>query len=210
MTTKKTWLWIIGGLLALGVFALILVAGVGMYFVSQHIDTERATAADALRAFDDARKPFKEPLFEIERPERPDRVRLAKPLKDLPTSPSKPRNLWILAWDPDDERLVKVALPLWMLKFGGRKIDVRTGADGFDFDHLNLDVEELEASDEEPTFGLETLGDLTWKERMDFLSCVECKRCTDNCPANLAGQELDPRAFILDGRRSLFAEPAQS
>ncbi len=68
---------------------------------------------------------------------------------------------------------------------------------------LNLDIEELEAMEEEPTFGLETLADLSWKQRMDFLTCVECKRCTDNCPANLSGQELDPRGFVLAGRSSI-------
>jgi Fe-S oxidoreductase len=69
---------------------------------------------------------------------------------------------------------------------------------------MNLDVEELEAGDEEPSFGLETLADLSWKQRMDFLTCVECRRCTDNCPAHLAGQELDPRGFILAGRHAIF------
>ncbi|MCP3963875.1 MAG: (Fe-S)-binding protein [bacterium] len=73
-----------------------------------------------------------------------------------------------------------------------------------DLKPLNLDIEELEAMEEEPTFGLETLGDLSWKQRMDFLTCVECKRCTDNCPANLSGQELDPRGFILAGRASIL------
>ncbi len=72
-----------------------------------------------------------------------------------------------------------------------------------DLKPLNLDIEELEASEEEVTFGLETLADLSWKQRMDFLTCVECKRCTENCPANLAGQELDPRGFILAGRASI-------
>lgn len=69
---------------------------------------------------------------------------------------------------------------------------------------LDLDVEALEAQEEVPSFGLEKLADLSWKQRMDFLTCVECKRCTDNCPANLAGQELDPRAFILQGRASIL------
>jgi len=76
-----------------------------------------------------------------------------------------------------------------------------------DLKPMNLDIEELEAEaedDEEPSFGLETLKDLSWKQRMDFLTCVECRRCTDNCPANLAGQELDPRGFILDGRHSIM------
>ncbi len=71
---------------------------------------------------------------------------------------------------------------------------------------LNLDMEALESSDEEITLGLETLKDLTWKERMDFLSCVECRRCTDNCPANISGQDLDPRGFILNGRKAIYGE----
>ena len=79
-----------------------------------------------------------------------------------------------------------------------------------DLKPLNLDIEELEASEEEVTFGLETLADLSWKQRMDFLTCVECKRCTDNCPANLAGQELDPRGFILDGRKSILSLEADA
>lgn len=72
-----------------------------------------------------------------------------------------------------------------------------------DFLPLNLDMEALEAEDE-VTLGLESLADVSWKQRLDFFTCVECRRCTDNCPANLSGQELDPRGFILDGRKSLM------
>jgi Fe-S oxidoreductase len=71
-----------------------------------------------------------------------------------------------------------------------------------DFLPLNLDMEALE-SEEDITLGLETLADLSWKQRLDFYTCVECRRCTDHCPANLSGQELDPRGFILDGRNSI-------
>jgi Fe-S oxidoreductase len=71
-------------------------------------------------------------------------------------------------------------------------------------------LEEELAEGEEPTFGTETLADLSWKQRMDFLSCVECRRCTENCPANLAGQELDPRGFILDGRASILSLAASA
>ncbi len=73
---------------------------------------------------------------------------------------------------------------------------------------MNLDLEELESEDAEPVFRLETLENLNRKQRMDFLSCVECRRCTDNCPANVSGQALDPRGFILAGRKSMFELPA--
>ena len=56
------------------------------------------------------------------------------------------------------------------------------------------------ASEEEITLGLETVADVPWKMRMDFLTCVECKRCTEQCPAFNCGQELNPRGFILAGR----------
>ncbi len=67
---------------------------------------------------------------------------------------------------------------------------------------LNLDLEFLE-TDHAP-FGLETIRNLSWKQRLDFLSCVECGRCTDHCPAHMSGQELDPRQFILNGQQALF------
>ncbi len=75
---------------------------------------------------------------------------------------------------------------------------------------LDLDIEALEDEEEEPSFGLESLADLSWKQRLDFLSCVECRRCSENCPANLAGQVLDPRGFILDGRKAIVGLEADS
>lgn len=65
---------------------------------------------------------------------------------------------------------------------------------------LELDEEVLMASEEEISLGLETVADVPWKMRMDFLTCVECKRCTEQCPAWNCDQELDPRGFILAGR----------
>jgi hypothetical protein len=49
----------------------------------------------------------------------------------------------VLAWEPDDERVVQVSLPFWLLKLGRHKVDV-TGKRGFDLDRLNIDVQELE------------------------------------------------------------------
>lgn len=69
-----------------------------------------------------------------------------------------------------------------------------------------LDLEALTAEDAtDVALGLETLKTLPWKLRLDFLACVECRRCTDGCPANVAGNELDPRAFVLAGRKAIAA-----
>ena len=76
-----------------------------------------------------------------------------------------------------------------------------------DYLPLDLDVENM-PEDEEITLGLESMDDVPWKMRMDFLTCVECKRCTDQCPAAICGQELNPREFILAGRAMMGREGA--
>ena len=144
MATRRTWLWIVLGVLGFCVFCLIAVAGAGVYFVSQHIKTERVTNADAIRAFDEVKARFSgaPPLYELDNTEQP---RMARPLSELPTSNAKPDQLWLLAWDPDDERLVKASLPFWILTMGGQqKMEVAGRGRDFDLDRLKLDPQELE------------------------------------------------------------------
>jgi hypothetical protein len=143
MASKKTWIWIIVACLGMGVMALFGLAATGVYFVASHIETDRVSSAEALRAFDAARAAFKEqqPLFELDSKERPRPVRA---LRDIPSSPSRPDDLWILAWDPDEGRILKISLPFWMLRLGRRNIDVHHDESGFDLEDLDLDVEELE------------------------------------------------------------------
>ncbi len=50
------------------------------------------------------------------------------------------------------------------------------------------------------TFGLAKLSELTFKERVDTLACVECGRCTQVCPAHLADKPLNPKTIITKTR----------
>jgi hypothetical protein len=138
---RRTWLWILVGILGLGVLAVIAIAGVGIYFASHHFKSERTTSAEAFRTFDEVRAQFKDvkPLFEIDRREEP---RLTRRIEDLPTSDRRVETMHVIAWDPDKERLARVSLPLWMLRLGRRKIDLTSG--GFRFDQLNIDLRQLE------------------------------------------------------------------
>ncbi|MFC1628169.1 heterodisulfide reductase-related iron-sulfur binding cluster [Gemmatimonadota bacterium] len=73
----------------------------------------------------------------------------------------------------------------------------------WDVPKMNLDFESME-DDAEITLGLETIHAIPWKLRLDFLSCVECKRCSDQCPAAIAGQELRPADFIKAGQKAIL------
>ena len=55
-----------------------------------------------------------------------------------------------------------------------------------------------EAEDAPEYFGARNLEDLSWKQLFDGLSCTECGRCNDNCPANLSGKPLRPMDIIVD------------
>ncbi|MDZ7579963.1 MAG: (Fe-S)-binding protein [Deltaproteobacteria bacterium] len=57
-----------------------------------------------------------------------------------------------------------------------------------------------ERLDELETFGVKTYEDFTWKHILDFYSCVDCGRCSDNCPANAAGRPLSPRFISIKCR----------
>ena len=139
--TRKTWLWILVGVVGFGVFCIIAVAGAGMYFVSKHVHQGRSTSAEAFRTFDDVRAKFKneKPVFEVDNREHPRQVRK---FSDMPTSKAKADMAWILAWDPEREKLVKVSMPFWLLRLGRQKIDVSSG--GFDFQRLQIDINELQ------------------------------------------------------------------
>ena len=141
--SKKTWIWIIVSGFALIILLLVMVAGAGIYFISRHIEAKSTPAAEALRSFETQRAVFKgqTPLFEVD---NNDRTLPTKPLSSLPTSPTRPDHMWILAWDPDEERLVKVSLPFWVLRMGRRKIDVFSGDRGVDLERMSIDITELE------------------------------------------------------------------
>jgi Fe-S oxidoreductase len=62
----------------------------------------------------------------------------------------------------------------------------------------NLDFEKEQV-------GLETVKDIGSKTVLDALTCVECGRCQDNCPAWGAGKALNPKTLILQTRAALLA-----
>ena len=51
---------------------------------------------------------------------------------------------------------------------------------------------------------------LTWKQRLDTLTCTECGRCQSACPAWNSGQPLSPKLLIMGLRDGLMSAGVQS
>lgn len=143
MAAGRTWLKIILVVIALGMLGMCAIAGAGVYFVSQHVNTSTVSAPDALKQFAEARAQFKDaqPLLDIDSNER---VSQRRSIADIPTADIKATSLVVMAWDPTDERIVNFKIPLWVLGLGERKIDLGIGTESFDMRRLNIDVKDLE------------------------------------------------------------------
>ncbi len=58
--------------------------------------------------------------------------------------------------------------------------------------------------DKVQSFGVKNFEDFTWKHMLDFYSCADCGRCSDNCPANAVGRPLSPRFLSVKARDYCF------
>ena len=60
-----------------------------------------------------------------------------------------------------------------------------------------------------PRLGAGAIGDFTWNRLVGFDACIQCGRCESVCPANAAGQPLNPKALIQDLVAALPRPPAE-
>ncbi len=71
---------------------------------------------------------------------------------------------------------------------------------------VTLDMEDEEAE----SFGVASLGDLTWKDIFDADACTLCKRCQDRCPAFATDKPLSPMKMINQLQEIAFSSPEAS
>jgi len=61
-----------------------------------------------------------------------------------------------------------------------------------------------EQLDQVKSFGVKKFEDFTWKHILDFYTCADCGRCSDQCPANSVGRPLSPRFLTIKARDYTF------
>jgi len=69
-----------------------------------------------------------------------------------------------------------------------------------------LEPVDFEKPEAEVRLGAATASDLTWKQVLDTMSCTECGRCQDVCPAYNTGKELSPKLLIMALRDQVRAQ----
>jgi hypothetical protein len=143
MALRRTWLWILLGAVATGVVGLVALAASGVYFITQHVQSENTSSSQAIESFGAVTGQFGDmrPLYELDADHSP---RTTRRLADMPTAATAASQLWVLAWDPGDERLVRLSLPFWILRIGNQKMKFAGGSQQWDLERLELDVGELE------------------------------------------------------------------
>jgi hypothetical protein len=145
-STKRTWLWVIFGIvlcIALGVAGLV--AG-GVYMVSKHVRTELVGRISAEEQFVRQRDRFsgQQPLIEMSGEFDDHKVTVhrggeAGPKTELQT-------MRVLVYDAHEGRLVHVDLPFWLLRLvpSGRLGNVSGSGSDFSFESGRITVDDLE------------------------------------------------------------------
>lgn len=136
--STATILTIVGVVVFLGMLG---VAFAVWMFVS-NVDRSTADEQSAMAAFDDARKRFAgaTPVFELVDDEE------AVVRREPPSERGeKLHTMRVIVWDPDEENLVRVNLPYWLLRLKSGPIELTSDRRFGRRRQLNITIEQLES-----------------------------------------------------------------
>jgi hypothetical protein len=154
MAAKKTptWVWVVLGVLGFFVMMCVLLVGGGIYMFRQHVQTESASTQDVQGTFEETRKRFagQQPLVEIRKTDNTDQQVVVHKPPETAERRTDLQSIRVLAYDPREGRLVRVAVPAWLARMvmserrgsGRRRITV--SGENIEFDTGDLTFEDVE------------------------------------------------------------------
>ena len=159
----KTWVWVVLGVAGLFIAGFLALSGFGIYMFIQHVGWESATPASAEERFEQTRMQFEgeTPLITITGGNGLEISRREE------QSHAKAEVLHVLTWDPDDERLISLSIPFWLLRRVGRGTINLSEDDDDPFGDLDLTFEDLEWHGPGVILNYEAAGDdrvLVWTQ----------------------------------------------
>jgi hypothetical protein len=139
----KTWLWVLVAAAVTCLLAIVAIAGVGFYLFSQHVETRTVSPATASKDFAEVTARFggRKPLVELDR--HGNFVR-SNPNRPSPRDPAPPEQLHVMAFDPEDGRVVRLAIPFWLLRLKTGRGSIDLNGSRMNLEDLKLSVAELE------------------------------------------------------------------
>ena len=139
----KAWVWVIVAIVAIGILGVVAMAGVGLYFFSQHVQTKTMTAGSAAQDFDQVRRRLdgQKPLIELDQHGRYLRSNVdRKP----PANPKSLESINVMAFDPDEEKIVRITIPFWLVRMKMRGATIDLNGNHMNLEDLRLTAEDLE------------------------------------------------------------------
>jgi len=142
MAKVKTWVWVVIGIIGVCILGIVVMAAAAIWFARSHFDVQTTTVTAATTDFETVRARFtaQKPLIELD-----DHGEFARANTDRPASPVRVQSLNVMVFDPDDEKIVRMDLPFWLLrlKSGGARLQMPNRSD-VDLSKLRLTIEDIE------------------------------------------------------------------
>ena len=146
-SSRRTWISIlVASVIVVGVLAVAAVGGT-VFFFYRHVNTKFTRPDDAATEFTQTRARFsgQQPLIEMGKGEQP---RLHRELVESARAGVPPlTSLRVLAYDEDNEKLVNVTVPFWLLRLAPTNKKLAFFSDNgidFDSDRVRLTLEDIE------------------------------------------------------------------
>jgi hypothetical protein len=145
-SARRTWLWVVVGIIAILVIGFAIVIGLGMMVVTRNMQVTAAGQEAAEQTFDEARERFagQVPLVVLEEGAHDAVVARAELDRRIASySGPAPEHMWVLVWDPGEKRVVKLSIPFWLLRMspGG---NVKLNLPGLGTRQSNITTKEIE------------------------------------------------------------------
>jgi hypothetical protein len=138
-----TWVWVVIGIVVMCAIGLVGVAVTGIYFVAKQVETAEASPATAEHRFEQERVRFKDqkPLIELDGDDNVVATHFDDP---RPSGASqKLESLRVMAWDSDDERIVRINIPFWLLRLKEDPLDILADS-GIHGKRIRVTVDDIE------------------------------------------------------------------
>ena len=139
----KAWVWVVVAIVVIGVLGVVAMAGIGLYFFSQHVETRTVSPANAAHDFEQVKLRFAGR-------EAAHRTRRARPLSSIehrshaPPNVKAPESINVMAFDPNDGRIVRLTIPFWLVRMKMRGATIDLNGKHMDLEDLRLTAEDLE------------------------------------------------------------------